>query len=79
MGVEVRLGQPVTALTEGGVQIGQELVPSVTMVWAAGVAASPAAEWLEAEAIRLFAAGRIRIAGRRAVIAAADSESNAGR
>jgi NADH dehydrogenase len=52
MGVEVRLGQPVTALTEGGVQIGQELVPSVTMVWAAGVAASPAAEWLGVAADR---------------------------
>lgn len=58
MGVEVRLGQPVTALTEGGVQIGQELVPSVTMVWAAGVAASPAAEWLGVAADR---GGRIAV------------------
>lgn len=58
MGVEVRLGQPVTALTEDGVQIGQELIPSATVVWAAGVAASPATEWLGVAAER---GGRIAV------------------
>ena len=58
MGVDLRLGQPVTALTAGGVQIGQDLIPSATVVWAAGVAASPAAEWLEVAADR---GGRIPV------------------
>lgn len=46
MGVELRLGEPVTSITEHGVQIGKEFIPSSTVVWAAGVAATPAAEWL---------------------------------
>lgn len=58
MGVDLRLGQPVTALTEGGVQIGKELIPSATVVWAAGVAASPGAQWLEVAADR---GGRIAV------------------
>lgn len=58
MGVDLRLGQPVTALTQGGVQIGQELIPSATVVWAAGVAASPAAKWLGVAADR---GGRIAV------------------
>ena len=58
MGVELRLGQPVTALTEGGVQIGEEFIHSATVVWAAGVAASPAAKWLGVTADR---AGRIPV------------------
>lgn len=58
MGVEVRLGQPVTALTRLGVEIGQDLIPSATVVWAAGVAASPAAQWLGVAADR---GGRIAV------------------
>jgi NADH dehydrogenase len=46
LGVEVRLGKPVTAITEAGVTIGDEFVASRTVVWAAGVQASPAAKWL---------------------------------
>jgi NADH dehydrogenase len=42
----VRLGKPVTAITEAGVTIGDEFVASRTVVWAAGVQASPAAKWL---------------------------------
>lgn len=41
IGVEVRLGQPVTDITEKGVQLGEEFIPSRTVLWAAGVAASP--------------------------------------
>ncbi|MDE1158352.1 MAG: NAD(P)/FAD-dependent oxidoreductase [Neorhizobium sp.] len=46
LGVEVQLGKPVTAITEDGVTIGDRFVPSRTVVWAAGVQASPAAKWL---------------------------------
>jgi NADH dehydrogenase len=56
LGVEVMLGRPVTAVDEEGVAIDGERLPARTVLWAAGVAASPAAEWLGAEADR---AGRV--------------------
>lgn len=46
MGVELLLGQPVTAISAYGVEIGEQFIPSSTVVWAAGVAATPAAAWL---------------------------------
>ncbi len=46
LGVEVRTGTPVTACTAQGVTIGETFVASRTLVWAAGVQASPAARWL---------------------------------
>lgn len=52
LGVDVRLGQPVTTITEEGVTIGDSFVPCRTVIWAAGVQASPAAKWLEAPADR---------------------------
>lgn len=52
LGVEVRTGQPVTAITEHGVTIGETFVPCRTVIWAAGVQASPAAQWIGAEADR---------------------------
>lgn len=58
LGVEVRLGSAVTNCTPEGVEIGEQFVASDTILWAAGVAASPAAEWLDAPADR---AGRILV------------------
>src|SRR4051794_2610158 len=58
LGVEVLLGLPVTACDEGGVAVGGERLPAATVVWAAGVMASPAARWLGAEADR---AGRVLV------------------
>jgi NADH dehydrogenase len=58
LGVEVRLGQAVTDCTAAGLRIGQEQVPARTLVWAAGVAASPAAKWLGADRDR---AGRVKV------------------
>lgn len=58
LGVEVRLGAAVTNCTSQGVEIGDQFVASDTILWAAGVAASPAAEWLHAPADR---AGRILV------------------
>jgi NADH dehydrogenase len=46
LGVEVRLGAAVTACDGLGVQIGAERIPAATILWAAGVTASPAAAWL---------------------------------
>ena len=59
LGVEVRLGGAVTGCDAGGVSIGTERVEAATVIWAAGVAASPAARWLGAAADR---AGRIEVA-----------------
>lgn len=56
LGVEIRRGAPVTACMAEGVRIGDDLLPSRTVVWAAGVAASPAAVWLGVPADK---AGRV--------------------
>ncbi|CUX11513.1 NAD(P)/FAD-dependent oxidoreductase [Agrobacterium fabrum] len=56
LGVEVLLGTPVTACTDEGVTVGETYYPCRTVVWAAGVQASPAAKWLGAAADR---AGRV--------------------
>jgi NADH:ubiquinone reductase (H+-translocating) len=48
LGVEVALGDAVTEVTAGGVTFGDRHVEAETIIWAAGVRASPAAEWLGA-------------------------------
>lgn len=58
LGVEIKLGQPVSECRADGVELGGAFLPARTILWAAGVAASPAAEWLEAPADR---AGRVRV------------------
>ncbi len=56
LGVEIRLGHAVTHCDANGVIVADERLPSATVLWAAGVAASPAATWLGTEADR---AGRV--------------------
>ena len=46
LGVDVRLGQPVSACDAFGAVVGGEQLPARTILWAAGVASSPAARWL---------------------------------
>lgn len=58
LGVEVMLGQQVTQCSADGVVRGQEPLPAKTVIWAAGVRASPVAEWLKAPADR---AGRLQV------------------
>jgi NADH dehydrogenase len=58
LGVEVRLGQAVTGCDAEGAMLGDEKIAARTILWAAGVAASPAASWLEAEKDR---AGRVKV------------------
>jgi NADH dehydrogenase len=50
LGVQVRTGTPVTGLGYGHVQSGDAWISARTIIWAAGVEASPAAAWLQAEA-----------------------------
>ena len=49
LGVEVRLGTPVTHCDNEGVSIDGETIKSASVIWAAGVAASPAGKWLGEE------------------------------
>jgi NADH dehydrogenase len=58
LGVEVRLSAGVTDCDCSGVSIGDERIETRTIVWAAGVKASPAAEWLAADSDR---AGRVLV------------------
>ena len=58
LGVEVRLSAGVTDCDCSGVSVGRERIETRTIVWAAGVKASPAAEWLGAGSDR---AGRVRV------------------
>jgi NADH:ubiquinone reductase (H+-translocating) len=46
LGVEVRLGARVTAADCGGVSLGSERIEARTIIWGAGVMASPAGRWL---------------------------------
>jgi NADH dehydrogenase len=58
LGVEVVLGQAVTECSSDGVVYGGKTLQAKTLIWAAGVRASPAAEWLGAPADR---AGRLQV------------------
>jgi NADH dehydrogenase len=58
IGVEVVLGQAVTDCSTEGVVYGGQRLQARTLIWAAGVRASPAAEWLHAAADR---AGRLEV------------------
>ena len=58
LGVEIKLGHAVSQCGEDGVELGGQFLPAKTILWAAGVAASPAADWLNVRADR---AGRILV------------------
>ena len=58
LGVEVRLGAAVTDCNADGVRLGSDFIPTRTVIWAAGVMASPAGQWLGAETDR---AGRVKV------------------
>jgi NADH dehydrogenase len=59
LGAEVLVNSRVTDCGPDGVAIGKTQIPCRTIIWAAGVQASPAAEWLQAESDR---AGRVVVA-----------------
>lgn len=49
LGIEVRLNTPVSNCDENGVTIEGGRIAAATVVWAAGVAASPVGQWLDEE------------------------------
>ena len=59
LGVEVELGRAVSDCTADGVVYGDRRLATRTIIWAAGVRASPAADWMGAPA---DGAGRLKVA-----------------
>jgi NADH dehydrogenase len=58
LGIEVRTSSPVQAIDSEGVVIAGERIPTKTVIWTAGVAASPVGQWLGAETDR---SGRVKV------------------
>jgi NADH dehydrogenase len=58
LGVEVHLNSTVTDVREGEIRIGDQLIPSAVVLWAAGVSASPLGKALGAPTDR---AGRVLV------------------
>ena len=58
MGVDVITGVHVQHIEEKGVQVGEEQIETETIIWTAGVCASPAGQWLRAEVDH---AGRVKV------------------
>lgn len=58
LGVEVRLGTPVTDITSSSVTVGDDVINTQAVFWAAGNAASPLGAMLHAETDR---AGRVKV------------------
>ncbi|WP_454690680.1 NAD(P)/FAD-dependent oxidoreductase [Achromobacter aloeverae] len=81
LGVEVMLGQSVSECSAQGVVFGGTRLEADTVLWGAGVRASPAAEWLGANADR---AGRVlvepdlTVPGHPEIYAVGDTVSIAG-
>ena len=58
LGIEIRTNSPVEAIDSEGVVIAGERLAAKTVIWTAGVAASPAGQWLGTETDR---AGRVKV------------------
>jgi NADH dehydrogenase len=62
LGVEISCGQPVADITAEGYRLGDGFVPCRTVLWAAGVAASPLGRLLAAgSGAELDRAGRVKV------------------
>lgn len=78
LGVEVFTGTPVSECDARGIVFGGQRIAARTIIWAAGVQASPAAKWLQASADR---AGRLQVepdmtvAGHPEIFAIGDTSS----
>jgi len=77
LGVEIRTGGRVTEIAERHVRIGDDtLIETETVLWAAGVTASPAARWLGADADRsgrVIVDDQLRVQGLKNVFAIGDT------
>lgn len=88
LGVEVRLNQSVTACADGFIRlsggaapISEEAIATQTVIWAAGVMASPAARWLGAaqdQAGRVVVDDNLRLPGAPEIFVIGDTAAVAG-
>jgi NADH dehydrogenase len=81
LGVELRLGEAVSDVGDGYVHWNNELIFARTIVWAAGVQASPAAEWLSAHRDRhgrIFVEDDLRVPGEPRIFTIGDTASARG-
>jgi NADH dehydrogenase FAD-containing subunit/uncharacterized membrane protein YphA (DoxX/SURF4 family) len=79
LGVEIRLGSRVDHIDETGVAIDGTRIEASTVLWAAGVAASPAAAWLSVpadKAGRLIVGDDLRVPGFANVFAIGDTAAS---
>jgi NADH dehydrogenase len=49
MGVDMMTSSPVLECDERGVELGSGLIEAASVIWAAGIMASPAAQWISTE------------------------------
>ena len=76
LGVEIRLNGRATHIDERGAEVDGERIEARTILWAAGVAASPAATWLSApcdRAGRIVVGEDLRVPGTTNVFAVGDT------
>jgi putative oxidoreductase len=81
LGVEIRLGSRVDHIDETGVAVDGTRIDASTVLWAAGVTASPAAAWLNAPADRagrLIVGDDLRVPGLANVFAIGDTAASKG-
>jgi len=81
LGVEVMLGSRVSHVDAWGVAIGEESIPAATVIWGAGVAASPAGRWLGVDtdrAGRVLVDERLQVPGLAGVFAIGDTAGSQG-
>ena len=81
LGVEVMTGRPVADIQSERLIIGEEVICSHTIVWAAGVQASPAARWLEADQDkigRVYVEANLTVPGHNRIFAIGDTANAAG-
>jgi NADH dehydrogenase len=81
LGVEVRLGSAVTTCDAAGVTVAGERIEARTIVWAAGVMASPAGKWLNAKTDRsgrVIVGPDLTIPGHPGIYVLGDAASAAG-
>ncbi|PRY07781.1 NAD(P)/FAD-dependent oxidoreductase [Paraburkholderia sp. BL25I1N1] len=81
LGVDVRLDTRVLGVDSEGVDIGGQRIAARTVLWAAGVAASPAAQWLNRTADpsgRLAVAADLSVPDLQRIYAIGDTASSLG-
>jgi NADH dehydrogenase len=81
LSVEVRLGAPVEDIGAGHVYLDKAVIFASTMIWAAGVEASPAAEWLRADHDgngRVIVEADLRVPGRPNIFVIGDTAKAIG-